>query len=164
MRSNMKLLDLNDYLSPKEISKMDDVSDFLRNLVKDGPDGYYPFGVINQWVVRNNIKDQFWNIETYSCLKMVDEDTYYSMYSRLYNPLTITVMEEKSNLGKYILRCMLYSIDDAAYGFMWKDIDRLEVDRLIPLIISWVDSVEKEFSAKSLVEFGLFIGAEDNSW
>lgn len=160
-KSSMKLLDLNDYLSPKEISKID-IYDFLRNLVEK--EGYYPLSIINRWIVRNDVEDQFWNIETYSCLKMVDEDTYYSMYSRLYNPLTITVMEKKDDLGKYTLRCMLYSVDDTAYGFMWKDINRLEVDRLIPLIISWVDSVEKEFSARDLVEFGLSIGAEDNSW
>lgn len=163
-KSDMKLLNLNDYLSPEELLKIDYIciDNFLRDLVKDGK--YYPFSIINQWVVRNNTKDTHWNIETYTCLKMVDEDTYYSMYSRLFNPLDITITEKKSDPGKYTLSCMLYSIDDAAYGFTWKDIDRLEVDRLIPLIISWVDSVDKEFSAKSLVEFGLSIGAEDSSW
>lgn len=156
----MELLDLSKFFSsPKEVSGIiTDWTSYLFKMIEE--DKIYPFDIINQWIVSRSGKNDY--IERYTSLKMVDRDTFNSMYQRLFNPVTITKLNKSGNICD--LKCMLYSIDDAAYGFGWENLDQSVVSDRTLEIISWIDSIPKDFNFRKLLEYGLLLGAKDISW
>lgn len=154
----MKLLNPEKYLTPEEI-KAHDINQwdsFLFNLIEEKK--IYPPSLVGEWIT-----DKSGSFEKFVCLKEVTEETYYHMYQRQYNPVVITIYHNRKT-GKYDLRCMLMSIDDAAYGFGWNNLERLDVDKYTLEIISWIDEVPEKLGHKELIEYGLSLGAEDISW
>lgn len=153
----MKLLDLKKYLTAEEV-KVHDINQwdsFLFNLIEEKK--VYPPSLVGEWIT-----DKGGSFEKFICLKEVTEETYYHMYCRQYNPIEITIYHRKN--GKYDLKCMLMSIDDVAFGFGWENLERLDIDKYVLEVISWIDGISGRLEHKELIKYGLSLGAEDLSW
>ncbi|MEG1010208.1 MAG: hypothetical protein RSF67_10435, partial [Clostridia bacterium] len=77
--------------------------------------------------------------EEWSTLKEVDEETFYCLYNRQYNPVVITISKNETNNENYNIMLSLFSIDDTAFKILLENKTLLEKEDIILEIIDYID-------------------------
>lgn len=132
----------------------------------------YPPSLFNKWFFfeekskKRNGKIAFHN-EKYTTLVQVDQETFNGCYCRLFNPLQIYL---SGGTGKYldkecigVMDVMIYTIDDAAYGCRFEDVERVDFEKLFEIIDNWVKT-KQYINSNELIRFLESLGGKDNSW
>ena len=151
----MELLNINDYIDTKSLTSEGfiHISDKLYELVYHKR--IYPREILGKWFYFS-YKPKY-KLEEYSVMKEVDEDTYNSLYCRLFNPISIYIREDYFGKQHYV-SIRLDSIDDMDYSAEFNNLqDISEVNDIIYKLFSYVDSKEI-INGKDLIEFAESIG------
>lgn len=151
----MELLNIKDYIEDidslvngKYISH---ISDMLYEIINKN----YPRGLLGKWFYFN-YKPKY-KLEEYSVMKEVDEETYYNLYCRLFNPVSVFIYEDYFKKPYYV-KVRLDSIDDCDYSAEFNNLrDMNEVNDVIYKLFSYIDSKEI-INGKELIKYSESIG------
>lgn len=149
------------YFSFEEIRKYDlKCSDsFFQGDIADE----YPLNIINKWFSSIKKSTDKYEREEMHCLKMVSENTFYNLYRRLFNPVTIGHFHDKKN-NKFNFYCFIDSIDDACIRVFFDISDDIERrHELTNKIIEYVNSCDI-LDGNKFIEFGKTLGGKDESY
>lgn len=90
-------------------------------------------------------------------MKEVDEETYYNLYCRLFNPVSVFIYEDYFKKPYYV-KVRLDSIDDCDYSAEFNNLcDISEVNDVIYKLFSYIDSKEI-INGKELIKYSESIG------
>lgn len=142
----MELLNIKDYIDSLVNGKY--ISDMLYEIINKN----YPRGLLGKWFYFN-YKPKY-KVEEYSVMKEVDEETYYNLYCRLFNPVSVFIYFKKP----YYVKVRLDSIDDCDYSAEFNNLrDMNEVNDVIYKLFSYIDSKEI-INGKELIKYSESIG------
>lgn len=163
----MEIIDLKDYITDDKNSS----SDFIYyDLLKDK---VYPFELTDKWsysIVKDKKGDIIFN-ESYQSLKMFDEESFYNLYCRLFNPIELKVTcllgakkkyNERNEL-LYNFAAMIKSIDDSSYGTIFEEISYREIEIIRQQFFEYIDN-KKIINNQEFIDFGLSLSGQNNSY
>lgn len=102
--------------------------------------------------------------EEYCILREVDEEAYHTLYSELFNPVSLKYYLGVKD-GKHVHSFVIFidSIDDSAYRFYFDNVTPEDVERLRPLFIEYIEN-NKIINISEFTKFCLDLGATDESY
>lgn len=150
-----------------ELLKNDCIKDTydLYDLVKTN----HPSEFLNKWHYTEHILStkktkRYIATRQWMCMKEVDKETFYMLYNKLYNPITITlrcktgapIIYNENNELLYSLYISLESIDDTCYKVLIDNVPESVYDNLILKLIDYFDNT-KIINYREFLDYGIYI-------
>lgn len=140
----------------------------LYDLTKDDScNREYPPSLFNKWFFHEEHQNKQDLFENYCTLVQVDEQTYYNLYRRIFNPINIHLY---GGIGKFhnknligVMTVYLKSIDDTSYGCMFENIPRDKFEEIFEKIDEYIKS-KTYINCFDFVNFLIGLGGTENSW
>lgn len=93
-------------------------------------------------------------INNFTIIKKVDQQTANRLYGRLYNPISIFVVNYS---GKPMIKAMIHSVDDSSFGIWW---NKNEVFSIIKKQLFKYLKSKQEVNGKEFLNKCISLGAD----
>jgi len=102
----------------------------------------------------------------YWTLKKCDVETSYHLYNRVYNPISVRIINafryKQPLITPFDMVARIHSIDDSSYGIWFQDLELSVLEEKRLQIMKYVDSV-KVINGEEFLKYCLTLGADPES-